>query len=419
MVAPVAVLVETFVEDAPRVIGHGLPVVHIVVDLLLHSEGGVLDLAKLDVELAAPDPLAEGLALHLRELELVLLIAVDILELGGIDRVEAVGDQGALERDHGPVELGGPHPRRRPVHHDPAGQGPFLFRRRQLLVAGVANVAVLPVKQREGIVGLVAFGLDRNQLVLAGGGAGLADVVVDDRLAGLIEEVARRKLSRVGPVALDKEIADPEEVVHYGPVISLADRNISLVLVVLQAGIELAEVLVLQGVVGIDIVQARGQVVIEVGPRNDLVLADGRNPVARGPAQSLVQPPVTVGRDGLVFAPGEHLVSEVPFIWKGGVDGVETGIEEDDRQQPAVREAGFMKVDQPESHQGDDQEENRHEDVVVIGEVKGSDQDCQVDDRGHVKDPEGVAAELRGVLGENADRHGQRQVDQKRPPVGG
>ena len=146
MVAPVAVLVETFVEDAPRVIGHGLPVVHIVVDLLLHSEGGVLDLAKLDVELAAPDPLAEGLALHLRKLKLVLLIAVDILELGGIDRVEAVGDQGALERDHGPVELGGPHPRRRPVHHDPAGQGPLLFRRRQLLVAGVADVAILPVE---------------------------------------------------------------------------------------------------------------------------------------------------------------------------------------------------------------------------------------------------------------------------------
>lgn len=79
MIAPVAVLVETLVEDAPWVVGHGLPVVHVMVDLLLHGEGGVLDLAEFDVELAAPDPLAEGLALHLRELELVLLIAVDVL----------------------------------------------------------------------------------------------------------------------------------------------------------------------------------------------------------------------------------------------------------------------------------------------------------------------------------------------------
>ena len=129
MVAPVAVLVETFVEDAPRVIGHGLPVVHVVVDLLLHSEGGVLDLAEFDVELAAPDPLAEGLALHLRELELVLFVTVDVLELGWVDRVEAVGDQGALDWNHGLVKLGRSHPRRRPVHDNPAGQGPFLLRR--------------------------------------------------------------------------------------------------------------------------------------------------------------------------------------------------------------------------------------------------------------------------------------------------
>lgn len=92
VVAPVAVLVETLVKDAPRVIGHGLPVVHIVVDLLLHGEGRVLDFAELDVELTAPNPLAEGLALHLRKLKLVLLIAVDVLELGRIDRVEAVGN---------------------------------------------------------------------------------------------------------------------------------------------------------------------------------------------------------------------------------------------------------------------------------------------------------------------------------------
>lgn len=127
MVAPVAILVEALVEDAPRVIGHGLPVVHVVVDLLLHGEGGVLDLTKLDVELAAPDPLAEGLTLHLRELELVLLVTVDVLKLGRIDRVKTVGEQGALDRDHILTELGCPHPRRRSVHHNPAGQRPFLF----------------------------------------------------------------------------------------------------------------------------------------------------------------------------------------------------------------------------------------------------------------------------------------------------
>lgn len=129
MVAPVAVLVEALIEDAPRVVGHGLAVVHVVVDLFLHGEGGVLNLAELDVELAAPNPLTKGLALHLWELELVLLVTVDILELGGVDRVEAVGDQGALDWNHGLMELGRPHPRRRPVHHDPAGQGPLLFRR--------------------------------------------------------------------------------------------------------------------------------------------------------------------------------------------------------------------------------------------------------------------------------------------------
>lgn len=283
----------------------------------------------------------------------------------------------------------------------------------------MADVAILPVEQREGVVGLVTLGLDRDQLVLASGGAGLADVVVDDRLAGLIEEVAGRKLSRVDPVALDKEVADTKEVIHHGPIVGLTDRDVGLVLVVLQVGVELAEVLVLQGVVGIDVVQARGQVVIKVRPGDDLVLADGRNPVARGPAQPLVQSPVTIGRDGLVLAPGEHLVGEVSLVREGGVDGVEAGVEEDDHQQPAVGKAGLVKVDQPEGHQGDDQEEDRHEDVVVVGKVEGGDQDQQVDDRGHVENPEGVAAELRGVLGKDADRHGQRQVDQKRPPIRG
>lgn len=129
MVAPVAVLVEALIEDAPRVVGHGLAVVHVVVDLFLHGEGGVLNLAEFDVELAAPDPLAEGLALHLRELELVLLITVDVLELGRVDRVEAVGDQGALDWNHGLVELGRPHPRCRSVHDNPASQRPFPLRR--------------------------------------------------------------------------------------------------------------------------------------------------------------------------------------------------------------------------------------------------------------------------------------------------
>ena len=78
-----------------------------------------------------------------------------------------------------------------------------------------------------------------------------------------------------------------------------------------------------------------------------------------------------------------------------------------------------MEVDQPEGHQGDDQEEDRHEDVVVVGEVEGGNQDRQVDRRRDVEDPEGVAGEVGRVLGEDADRHCDWQVDQEGPTVGG
>ena len=252
--------------------------------------------------------------------------------MSGVDLIEAVRDQDALDGNDGLVEPCWTHPGCLTVDNDPAGQGPFPFGRRQLLVAGRADVVILPVEQWEGVLGLVAFGLDRDQLVLAGGGAGLADVVVDDRLTGLIEEAAGRQLAGIGAVALDEEVADAKEVVHHGPVISLADRDVGLVLVVLQVGVELTEVLVLQGIIGIDVVQARGQVVIEGRSRDDLVLTDRRHPVGRSPAQPLVEPAVTVGGDRLVLPPGQHLVGEVPLVGEGGVDGVETGVEQDDCQ---------------------------------------------------------------------------------------
>lgn len=84
----------------------------------------------------------------------------------------------------------------------------------------------------------------------------MANIVVDDRLASLVEKVAGREFGGVDAVALHEEVANAEEVVHHGPVVGLADRDVSLVLVILQAGVELTEVLVLQGVIGIDIVQA-------------------------------------------------------------------------------------------------------------------------------------------------------------------
>ncbi len=150
--------------------------------------------------------------------------------------------------------------------------------------------------------------------------------------------------------------------------------------------------------------QARGQVVIEVGPVNNLVLTDGRNPVGRRPAEPGIEPAVAIGRDRLVFAPTEHLVGEVPLVGKSGVDGVETGVEQDDCQQPAVREARLVEVNHPERHQGDNQEEHRHEDVVVVGKVEGRNQDGQVDGRGDAEDPEGVTVKAGGVFGEPADR---------------
>lgn len=130
VVAPVAVLVEALVEDTARVIvGHRCPVGHVVLDLLLHGEGSVLDFTEFDMELAAPDPLAKGLGLHLGELELVFLTTVDVLELGWIDPIEAVGNQDALGRDDGRMELGRSHPGRGPIDDDPAGQSPFSLRR--------------------------------------------------------------------------------------------------------------------------------------------------------------------------------------------------------------------------------------------------------------------------------------------------
>ncbi len=244
MVAPVAVLVEALVEDRSGMIAHRQAMLHVVLDLFLHGEGRVLDLGKFDVELAAPDPFAEGLALHLRELELVLLIAVGVFELGRVNLVETVGNQNALQRDR-PGHRDRLHPRGPARYQDPGRQGPFLFARRELAVLAVADVVILPVDQREGVFSLVAQRLDWNQLFFAGSGAGLVDVVVNDRLTGLIQKVAGWQLGSVETVALNKEVANAKEIVHDCPVISLTNRDVGLVLVVLQAGVKLTEILVL------------------------------------------------------------------------------------------------------------------------------------------------------------------------------
>ena len=112
---------------------------------------------------------------------------------------------------------------------------------------------------------------------------GLTAIIVDNRVRGLIHEVAGRDFRCVLAVTLHEEVLYTKEVVHDAPIIGLADGDVRLVLVVLQAGVELAQVLILQGVIGVNIIKPGRKVIIEVWPKvvgtpaaiDDLVLTDG------------------------------------------------------------------------------------------------------------------------------------------------
>ena len=97
----------------------------------------------------------------------------------------------------------------------------------------------------------------------------------------------------------------------------------------MQVLTELTEVLILQRVVGINIVHASRQVIIIQDVANNVILAERRNPVGRLLTQPLFQAPVTLGGQTLVGAARQHRAGEVPVVREGSVNGVKAGVGQD------------------------------------------------------------------------------------------
>ena len=113
----------------------------------------------------------------------------------------------------------------------------------------MADVGILPIKQRKGIIRPIAISRGWNQLCLIGRVGRLPDVIVDFGFGSSIKEIAAWNFIGVLAVALHEQILDAKEIIQNGSVINLTQRDVGLILSVLQRGAELSQILVLQGVV--------------------------------------------------------------------------------------------------------------------------------------------------------------------------